>query len=110
MVYVLPLHSFVWESDWFRLCSILDLYVLLSSREDVPHPGDFMLYQVFAERAKNLQPIDEHCSNHVAVAFIHQVHLALEITDMILEALSRLHLNCKEVIAFLLSSRREAYW
>ena len=33
----------------YALGSILDLYVLLSLREDVPYPGDFILYQMIVE-------------------------------------------------------------
>jgi len=41
-------------------------------------------------------------SNHIIIAVIHQVHLALEIIDIKFEALSKLHLDHKEVIAILL--------
>ena len=78
--------------------SILDLYVFLSSREDVPHPGDFLLHQVFVERVGDLQSSDECCSSHVVIVVIHKGHLALEITDIVLEALSGLHFDCEEMI------------
>ena len=45
--------------------SILDLDIFLSSREDVPHPGDFVLHQVLTEGMGDLQPIDEHRGSHV---------------------------------------------
>jgi len=51
--------------------SILDLYVFLNPRDDVQHPGDFMLHQVFVEGMKDLQPIDERSDNHIVIAVIH---------------------------------------
>jgi len=49
-----------------------------------------------------LQPTDE-CSNaYIVIAVIHQGHSALEITDEIFEALSRLHLDREKVIVVLL--------
>jgi len=82
----------------FDPSSILNLYVFLSSREDVPHPGNCVLHQVFVERVRELQPNDERCGSYVVIIVIHQGHLALEITDIVLEALSGLYLDCKEVI------------
>ena len=90
--------------------SILDLYVLLSLRENVPHLDNFMLHQVFVEGIGELQPTDERIGSHVVIAVIHQGHLALEITGVIFEALPRLHLDYEEVIIIFLSSYREAYW
>jgi len=86
----------------FTSSSILDLYVLLSLREDVPHPSDFMLHQVFVKKMRDLQPTDERSDNHVVIEVIHQGHLALKITNKIFEALSRLYLDCEEVIVILL--------
>jgi len=60
--------------------SILDLYVFLSSRQDISHLDDFILHQVFV-RVGDLQPTDECSGNHVVIAAIHQGHLALKITD-----------------------------
>ena len=82
--------------------SILNLHVLLSLREDVPHPGNFMLHQIFVERVGNLQPIDERSENHIVIAVIHQGHLTLKITDVMFEALSGLHLDRDKVIIVIL--------
>jgi len=60
-----------------------------------------MLHQVFIG-VGGLQPADEHSGSHSAIAIIHQGHLALEITDVMSEALFGLHFNCKEVIDVLL--------
>ena len=70
MVSISPLHSLVWESDWSAPGNILDLDVLLSLRENVPHPRDFMLQQVFVG-VRDLQPTDEHSGSHVIIAVIH---------------------------------------
>ena len=76
--------------------SILDLYVLLRPREDVPHSDDFMLHQVFVG-VGDLQPTDERCSDsHVVIIVIHQSHLALKTTDLMFQALSGLHLDHEE--------------
>ena len=58
--------------------SILDLYVFLSSRQDISHLDDFILHQVFI-RVGDLQPTDERSGSLIAA--IHQGHLALKITD-----------------------------
>ena len=50
---------------------ILDLNILLNPREDVPHPDDFMLHQVFVEGVGDLQPTDERNDSHVVIAVIH---------------------------------------
>ena len=71
---------------------IFDLYVLLSPIEDFSYPGDFMLHQVFIG-VGDLQPTDERSSNHIVIAVIHQGYFALELTCIIFEALSRLHLD-----------------
>ena len=86
----------------FTPCNILNLYVFLSSREDVPHSGDFMLHQVFVEGLRDLQPTDKRNDSHVVIAIIHQRHLALEVTDVIIEALSGLHLDRGKVIDVIL--------
>ena len=77
---------------------ILDLDVLLSPREDVPHFGDFMLHQVFVKIVGDLQPAGERNSNHIIIAVIHQGHLALEIIDVVFETLPGIHLDREEVI------------
>jgi len=97
---VRPFIPSFWRANGFVSGSILDLYVYLSPREDVPHPGDFLLYQVFVG-VGDLQPIDEHNDSHVIAVAIHQGHLTLKITDVIFEALSELHLDHEEVIAVL---------
>ena len=79
----------------FTSGSILDLYVLLSPREDIPHPSDFMLHQVFVKRMRDLQPTDERSDNHSVIEVIYQGHLTLKITNKIFEALSRLYLDCE---------------
>ena len=89
--------------------SILDLYIPLSQREDVPHLGYFILHQLLVEKVSDLQPIDECSSNFVIIAIIYQVHLALEISDVVLEALFWLHLDHEEVID-IFSTLVEAYW
>jgi len=50
----------------------------------------------------DLQLTDERDDNHVVFAVMHQNHLALKITDILFEALLRLHLDGEEVVAFLL--------
>jgi len=90
----LPPHKVI---DYALLC-ILDLDIFLGPREDVPHLGDFILHQVLIEGEGDLQPTDECYGSHVIVAVTHQGHLALKITDIVLESLSRLHLDYEEVI------------
>ena len=81
---------------------ILNLNVFLSSKEVVPHLGDFMLHQVLVEGVSDLQPTDECRSSHAIIVVIHQGYLPLEITDIVFKALSGLHLDRKEVIIVLL--------
>ena len=61
-----------------------------------------MLHQVFVEGVRDLQPTDERSDSHIVIAVIHQSYLALEITDILLEALPRFHLDGEEVVAILL--------
>ena len=103
MVYVSPLHSFIRRVTGLTPGSILNMYAFLRLREDVPHPGDFILHQVFIERAEDLQPTDEHSGSHIIIAFIHHDHLTLEITDVMFESLSRLYLDHEEVIVVILN-------
>jgi len=49
-----------------------------------------------------LQPTNERCGSYVIITVIHQCHLALEITDIVLETLLRLHLDNEDVIDVLL--------
>ena len=87
--------------------SILDMYELLSTREDVPHPGDFTLHQAFVG-VGDLQPTDERRGKHVVIAVIHQGHLALKIIDVMFEALFGFHLDHEEVIVILLKLPSES--
>ena len=48
---------------------------------------------MFVERVRDLQPTDEHGDSHVVIVFIHHSHLALGITDILLEALPRLYFD-----------------
>ena len=45
---------------------------------------------------------DKRDDIHVVIAVIHQSHLALEIIDILFEALPRLHLDGEKVIVVLL--------
>ena len=78
--------------------SILNLNILLSASEDNPHLGDLMFHQMLVERVVDLQPTDERGDSQVVVAIVHLSHLALKITDILLEALLRLHLDNKKVV------------
>ena len=49
----------------------------------------------------DLQPTDEHNSSQVIIVIIHQAYLAMEINDIVFEALSRLQLDFEEVIVVL---------
>ena len=49
-----------------------------------------------------MQPADERRGSHSVIAIIHQGHQALEITNVMFEALFELHFDCKEVIDVLL--------
>ena len=80
---------------------ILNLNVFLSSKEVVPHLGDFMLHQVLVEEVGDLQSTDECCGSHIVVTVIDQSHLALEKTDIVLR-LPGLHFDREEVIAVFL--------
>jgi len=84
----------------FAPVSFLDLYVLLSPREDIPHPSDFMLHQVFI-KGVDLQPTDERSGSHIVIAVLHQGPLALKITDVMVKPLFGLHLDHKEIIVVL---------
>jgi len=57
---------------------------------------------MFVKGVGDLQPTDECSDNHIIIVVIHQGHLALKITDVMFEALSRLHLDREEVIVVLL--------
>jgi len=61
-----------------------------------------VFHQMFLEIVGDLQPTDEHDDSHAVIAIIHQSHLALEITDILLEALPRLHFDGDEVVVVLL--------
>ena len=53
---------------------------------------------MLVEGVGDLPPTNEYYSSHVIIVVIYQGHMALEITDIVLEALSRLH---EEVIVAL---------
>ena len=53
----------------------------------------------FVKRVGDLQPTDECCHHNIFIAVIYQSHLALLITDVVLEALSGHHLDGEEVVA-----------
>jgi len=61
-----------------------------------------MLHQVFVKGVRDLQPPDGRNTNHIVVVVIHQGHIALEITDMVFEALYGLHLDREKVVVVLL--------
>jgi len=81
---------------------IFNADVLLDPKENVPHFSDFVFHQVFIEGVGDMQLTDERCRRDVFDAVIYQSHLALDITDIVLEALPRLHLDGEEVIVVLL--------
>jgi len=90
--------------------NILNLNILLGTSEDVPYLGKLIFHQMLIEGVGNLQPSDERGDSHVVIAVIHQSHLALKITCILLEALLRIHFDDEEVVTIFFSSRREAYW
>jgi len=57
---------------------------------------------VFVKGVGDLQSTDEHCRCNIFIAVIYQSHLALEITNVMLEALYGLHLDGEEVVVVLL--------
>ena len=65
---------------------IFNLNVFLDPKEDVPRLDNFVFYQVLVG-LDDLQPTNERCRRNVFVAVIYMSHLALEITDIVLEAL-----------------------
>ena len=69
--------------------------------EDISHLGDLMFHQMLVEGVSDLHPTDERGGTHIVIAVIHQNHLALEITDILFEALPRLHPD-GEKVAFVL--------
>ena len=46
----------------------------------------------------DLQPTDERDGSYVVITVIHQSYLALEITDILLDTLPRLHFDCEEAV------------
>ena len=81
---------------------IFNLHVLLDPKDDVPHRGDFVFHQMLVERVSGLQPTDEHCRRNIFSVVIYLSHLALDITNVMLEALLGFHLDGEEVIDVLL--------
>ena len=80
----------------------LHLDVLLNLREDVPYFGDLMLHQVLVEGVGDLQPTDERDSSHIVIVLIHQSHLVLKITDILLEIFPEIYLDGEKVVAIFL--------
>jgi len=78
----------------------------LDPEEDVSHLDDFVFHQVLVKRVDDLQPNDERCRRNVSVVTIYMSHLPLEITDVLFEALPRLHPDGEEVIIVLLEFAR----
>jgi len=85
-------------SDWQNLGSILNFNILLGMSEDVPQLGDLMFHQILVEGVGDLQPTDKQGGSYIIIAVIHQSHLTLKIIDILLEALSRLHLDGEELV------------
>jgi len=85
------------------------LDVLLSPYEDIPHLGDDILHQMFVKKVNDLQPTDEGVSGYVLATVVYQGHLVLKVIDIILQALSRFHLDREEMVVVLLEflSRRK---
>ena len=50
---------------------VINLDILLDPKEDIPHIGNFVLYQVLVERVGDLQLIDERCRRNVFIAVIY---------------------------------------
>ena len=83
--------------------SILNLNILLGASEDVSHIGDLVFHQVLVDRIDDLQPTSERDGSHIVIIVIHQSHLVMKITDILLENLPRLHFDGEEVVAFFLA-------
>jgi len=89
--------------EWLaELRSIFNLNILLDASENVPHLGDLVFHQMLVEGMGDLQSTDERGGSHFVITVIHQGYLALEITDIVFEALSELHLSCEKVVVVLL--------
>ena len=69
-----------------------------------------MFHQMIVERMRDMQPTDECGNSHVVITVIDQSHLALKITDILLDALPRLYFDDEEVVTVFLELRREAYY
>ena len=82
--------------------SILNLIILLGASENVPHLDHLVFHQMLVEGVSDLHLTDECGGSHVIIAIICQSHLALETTDILFEALPRLHLDGEEVVDVLL--------
>ena len=75
--------------------------VLLGVGADDPYLGDLMFHQMFVEGVGDLHSTNEHGDTHIVIIVIDQSHLALEIIDIMLEALPKLHHDDEEVIVVL---------
>jgi len=67
-------------------CCFFQLYILLGSRQNILHVGDVVLHQVFVEGMIDLQSGDEGSCGDIIIVVIKQGHLALKITDIVLES------------------------
>ena len=72
------------------------------------HIVDLMLHQVPVKGVSDLQLTNKRCRHNVFIAIICQSHVALEIMNVMLEALPGLYLDGDEVIAFFLNSHWDA--
>ena len=50
----------------------------------------------------DLQPTDERCSGNVFIAFVHQRYPALEVADVVFQALPWFHFYHEEIVVILL--------
>ena len=78
--------------------SLLPIECTSGSRQDVLHVSDIVLLQMLVKEVINLQPDNEHGCNNIVATVINHDHLILKITDVVLEGLTWLHLDCDEVI------------
>ena len=106
---ILPLGElWLWLLDLGSLC-LFNLHVLLCSDKDVPHLSNIVLHHILVERVGDLQPTDKRCGGNVFVEIVHQHQLALEVADVIFQALPWFHFHCEEMVIILLKlpSNRE---
>jgi len=78
--------------------SIFNLDVVLDPKEDVPHFSDFVFNRVLVKKVGDLQLTNECCRHIIFITVMYLSHLALVITDVVLEAIPKLHLDGEKVI------------